>query len=81
MRVRCEEMAPMPKGWKPPVHKKRPAPIVPFPKSKVHRAINHAWEICEEKGPSPECKVAWDVVEELSSVAHRIREDGTCNDK
>lgn len=74
-------MAPMPKGWKPPVLKKRPPPIVPFPKSKVHLAINHAFELCEEQGPSQECAVAWDLVEELSASAKRIRENGACNDK
>lgn len=74
-------MAPMPKGWTCTAPKKRPAPIVPFPKSKVHRAINHAWEVCEENGPSAECSVAWDVVEELSSSAHKIRENATYDNK
>lgn len=64
MMIRCEEMAPMPKGWKAPVKKSKGLPKSP----PVKKAIDHAWQVCKS-GDEQECKVAWDQVEELSASA------------
>jgi hypothetical protein len=63
MMIRCEEIAPMPKGWKVPVKKAKG-----LPKSPVKKAIDHALKVCNG-GDEQECKVAWDQVEELSASA------------
>ena len=63
MMIRCEEMAPLPKGWKPPIKKPKG-----LPKAPLKKAIDYAWNVCKG-GDEQECKVAWDQVEELSASA------------
>jgi len=63
MMIRCEEMAPMPKGWKPPIKKPKG-----LPKAPLKKAIDHAWQVCKSDDVEA-CKVAWDQVEEMSASA------------
>jgi hypothetical protein len=63
MMIRCEEMAPMPKGWNAPI--KKPKVIQRAP---LKKAIDYAWKVCKGTDEQ-ECKVAWDQVEELSASA------------
>ena len=51
----------------------QPPKKVQLRKRRLEDAIRHANMICRNFEDTPECKIAWDVVEELSAAEHVIR--------
>ena len=50
-----------------------PPKKVQLRKRRLEEAIRHAKMICRHYEDTAECKVAWDVVEELSAAEHVIK--------
>lgn len=51
----------------------QPPKKVQLRKRRLEEAIRHANMICRHYEDTAECKVAWDVVEELSAAEHVIK--------